>query len=77
MYHLQHTDARIVMAIVLVMMMMMIKIIIIINCAVSYVTNSNRHVTQFVIFLLQTFCDLSDRSNCSRTIMYVTIVDAH
>ena len=44
-----------------------------------YIThnNSNLHVTQFVTFLLHALCDLSDWSNCNRTIMYVTIVDAH
>jgi hypothetical protein len=40
-------------------------------------TNSNPHVTQFVTFLLHAFCDLSDWSNCTRTIMYVTTVDTN
>ena len=39
--------------------------------------NSKLHVTQFVTFLLHSQCDLSDWSNCSSTIMYVTIVDAY
>ena len=45
-------------------------------CHIAYI-NFNLHVTQFVTFLLHAFCDLSDCLNCTRTIMYVTIVDAH
>jgi hypothetical protein len=40
-------------------------------------TNSKFHVTHFVTFLLHAFCDCSDWSNCTRTIIYVTIVDAY
>jgi hypothetical protein len=40
-------------------------------------TNSNFHVTQFVTFLPHALCVFSDWSNCTSTIMYVTIVDAY
>jgi hypothetical protein len=53
-----------------------VNILCIFLCHMTH-TNSNLHVTQFVTFLLHVFCDLSDWSNCTSTIMYVTTVDAN